>query len=75
MWWDGIGILRAGDFPPGYPGWVTASVLICNTFFTALQLWWTKLLFAGGAARPSTFHLDLRMPVSRSDTRPLFTST
>eukprot|EP00227_Mantoniella_beaufortii_P021222 CAMPEP_0197581964 /NCGR_PEP_ID=MMETSP1326-20131121/5320_1 /TAXON_ID=1155430 /ORGANISM="Genus nov. species nov., Strain RCC2288" /LENGTH=275 /DNA_ID=CAMNT_0043145955 /DNA_START=89 /DNA_END=916 /DNA_ORIENTATION=- len=47
VWRDGIGILRAGDFPPGYPGWVTASVLICNTFFSALQLWWTKRLFEG----------------------------
>ena len=47
MWKDGIGILRAGNFPEQYPGYITASVLVANLFFTTLQLVWTKKLFDG----------------------------
>jgi hypothetical protein len=47
VWKDGIGILRAGNFPEKYPGYVTASVLIANVFFTTLQIVWTKKLFDG----------------------------
>lgn len=47
VWKDGVGILRAGNFPEQYPGYVTASVLVANVFFTVLQLVWTKKLFDG----------------------------
>lgn len=47
VWKDGIGILRAGNFPERYPGYITASVLVANLFFTTLQLVWTKKLFDG----------------------------
>ena len=47
VWKDGVGILRAGNFPEKYPGYITASVLVANVFFTVLQLVWTKKLFDG----------------------------
>ena len=47
VWKDGLGILRAGNFPEKYPGYITASVLVANVFFTVLQLVWTKKLFDG----------------------------
>lgn len=47
VWKDGLGILRAGNFPEKYPGYITASVLIANVFFTTLQIVWTKKLFDG----------------------------
>ena len=47
VWKDGLGILKAGDFPEQYPGYVTAGVLLANVFFTTLQLLWTKKLWDG----------------------------
>ena len=49
VWKDGLGILRAGNFPEKYPGYITASVLVANVFFTVLQLLWTKKLLDGVA--------------------------
>jgi hypothetical protein len=48
---DGLAVLqagefpytRAGDFPAGYPGYIMASILVINIFFTGLQLLWTKV--------------------------------
>ena len=47
VWKDGLGILKAGDFPEQYPGYITAGVLLANVFFTTLQLLWTKKLWDG----------------------------
>ena len=47
VWKDGLGILKAGNFPEQYPGYITAGVLLANVFFTTLQLLWTKKLFDG----------------------------
>ena len=49
VWRDGIGILQAGNFPAKYPGYTTASVLVANAFFTALQIVWTGKLLKGAA--------------------------
>jgi hypothetical protein len=47
VWKDGIGILKKGNFPEKYPGYITASVLVANLFFTALQIVWTGKLLEG----------------------------
>ena len=47
VWTDGIGVLREGNFPAKYPGYITASVLVANAFFSILQLVWTGKLLEG----------------------------
>ena len=49
VWKDGVGILRKGNFPAKYPGYITASVLVANAFFTTLQIVWTGKLLQGAA--------------------------
>ena len=49
VWKDGVGILRKGNFPAKYPGYITASVLVANAFFTTLQIVWTGKLLEGAA--------------------------
>ena len=49
VWKDGVGILKAGNFPAKYPGYITASVLVANAFFTTLQIVWTVKLLQGAA--------------------------
>jgi hypothetical protein len=47
VWKDGLAVLAAGNFPAKYPGYVTASVLLTNVFFSALQVLWTGKLARG----------------------------